>query len=160
MHAHRTLSGAIAGPFEAWLGLRGVRTLGLRLKQASASALELATRLQDHPAVTAVRYPGLPTDPGYERASAQMTNFGSVLSITLDATAEQTDAVIRALDIWTPATSLGGVESLVERRRRHAAEPISVPESLIRLSVGIEDIEDLYQDFLQALSVLEGKKLD
>lgn len=154
MHAHRTTNGAIAGPFEAWLGLRGARTMALRVKQASDSALVLARRLSEHPAVRAVRYPGLESDPGYERAAAQMNLFGSVLSITLDADAAQTDEVVKALKIWTPATSLGGVESLVERRRRHGAEPHSIPESLLRLSVGIEDVEDLYADLTRALSVL------
>ncbi|WP_167141865.1 trans-sulfuration enzyme family protein [Canibacter zhoujuaniae] len=152
MQAYRTSNGAIAGPFEAWLGLRGVRTLALRVGKANANALELARRLKDHPAVQAVRYPGLPEDPGYERAAAQMQSFGCVLSITLDATPEQTDDVLRALQVWTPATSLGGVESLVERRRRHAAEPDSIPESLLRLSVGIEDVEDLYADLVTAIN--------
>ncbi|MBM7052241.1 PLP-dependent aspartate aminotransferase family protein [Rothia sp. ZJ1223] len=155
MYAHRTTNGAIAGPFEAWLGLRGIRTLGLRVKQSSETALYLAKRLQEHSRVVAVRYPGLTTDPGYERASAQMKNFGSILAVTLDATAEQTDEVSRTMKLWTHATSLGGVESLVERRRRHRAEPVSIPESMLRLSVGIEDAEDLYQDFVQALSALE-----
>lgn len=154
MQAHRTTNGAIAGPFEAWLGLRGVRTMGVRLERSAASALELAQRLSEHPAIKAVRYPGLPTDPGYERASAQMHTFGSILSITLDATAEETDRVVAALKLWTPATSLGGVESLVERRRRHGSEPHSIPESLLRLSVGIENVEDLYQDLVTALETL------
>ena len=155
MAAHRTTNGAIAGPFEAWLGLRGVRTLGVRLERAAANALELAQRLQAHPAVKAVRYPGLPTDPGFERASAQMRTFGSILSITLDATAEETDRVVKALNIWTPATSLGGVESLIERRRRHGSEPHSIPESLLRLSVGIENVDDLYNDLAAALENLK-----
>lgn len=155
MQAHRTTNGAIAGPFEAWLGLRGVRTLGVRLERAAANALELAQRLQAHPAVKSVRYPGLPTDPGFGRASAQMRTFGSILSITLDATAEETDRVVQALNIWTPATSLGGVESLIERRRRHGSEPHSIPESLLRLSVGIENIDDLYNDLAAALNNLK-----
>lgn len=156
MRAHRTTNGAIAGPFEAWLGLRGIRTLALRLERSAASALELARRLQEHPAVELVRYPGLPTDPGFERARAQMSTFGSVLSVTLKADAVQTDRVVGALKLWTPATSLGGVESLIERRRRHTSEPASVPESMLRMSVGIENVDDLYADLVQALSLLEG----
>lgn len=156
MYAHRTFNGAIAGPFEAWLGLRGIRTMAVRFERASANALELAKRLREHPAVSAVRYPGLPEDPGHERATAQMTTYGAVLSITLDATAEQTDAVVRSLNLWTPGTSLGGVESLIERRRRHASEPHSIPESLLRLSVGIEHVDDLYEDLAQALDALEN----
>ncbi|ORC20641.1 cystathionine gamma-synthase [Rothia nasimurium] len=155
MNAHRTTNGAIAGPFEAWLGLRGIRTLGVRMERAAANALELARRLEAHPAVRAVRYPGLPTDPGHERAAAQMKTYGTILSVTLNATAEQTDRVVGALDIWTPATSLGGVESLIERRRRHGSEPHSIPDSLLRLSVGIEDVEDLYADMATALELLQ-----
>lgn len=154
MNAHRTTNGAIAGPFEAWLGLRGIRTLGVRLERSAANAMELAERLAEHPAVKAVRYPGLPSDPGHERAAAQMSTFGSILSVTLDATAEETDRVVAALELWTPATSLGGVESLIERRRRHGSEPHSIPESLLRMSVGIENAEDLYQDFVRALALL------
>lgn len=154
MNAHRTTHGAIAGPFEAWLGLRGIRTLGVRMERAAANALELAQRLEKHPAVRAVRYPGLPTDPGYERAAAQMKTFGSVLSVTLDASAEETDQVVAALKVWTPATSLGGVESLIERRRRHRSEPASIPDSLLRMSVGIENVDDLYQDLLAAFDLL------
>lgn len=155
MNAQRTTNGAIAGPFEAWLGLRGIRTLGVRMERAAANALELARRLEAHPAVRAVRYPGLPTDPGHERAAAQMKTYGTILSVTLNATAEQTDRVVGALDIWTPATSLGGVESLIERRRRHGSEPHSIPDSLLRLSVGIEDVEDLYADMATALELLQ-----
>lgn len=155
--AERSLSGAIAGPMEAWLGLRGLRTLSLRIRQSSSSAQILAERLSEHPAVAEVRYPGLPTDRGHERAKAQMTNFGSVLSATLDADAETVERVVEALTLWTPATSLGGVESLIERRRRHSNEAKSVSESLIRLSVGIEDVEDLWADLRQALdSVKKG----
>lgn len=155
MLAQRTTNGAIAGPFEAWLGLRGVRTLALRVAQANASALELARRLQDHPAIREVRYPGLESDPGHERAKAQMKGgFGSVLCIVLDASADETDNFLRALKLWTPATSLGGVESLIERRRRHGAEPHSIPESLVRMSVGIENVEDLYRDVVDALAAI------
>ena len=149
--AKRSLAGGIAGPFEAWLGLRGIRTLALRVRQATANAQILAERLGEHPAIAAVRYPGLPGDRGHERAKAQMDGFGSVLSITLNADAATTEAFVSAVRLWTPATSLGGVESLIERRRRHANEARTVSESLVRLSVGIEDVEDLWADLVQAL---------
>lgn len=135
LHSHRTLHGAIPGPHEAWLALRGLRTLHLRLERACANAAQLAERLAGHDAVAQVRYPG----------------FGAIICIEPvggRATAEQVERTVR---LWLPATSLGGVESMLERRRRHAAEPESVPEELLRLSVGIEDVEDLWQDLDTAL---------
>lgn len=152
---HRTTNGAIAGPFEAWLALRGVRTLALRVNKAMENAQILAQKFLAHPAVKEVRYPGLPTDPGHEKAKQQMSGFGSILCIVLDASVQETEEVLNRLQLWTPATSLGGVESLVERRRRHSSEPDSIPDSLLRLAVGIESAEDLYRDFEQALAPLE-----
>ncbi|MHA7177220.1 trans-sulfuration enzyme family protein [Arthrobacter sp. Sr24] len=149
---HRSIHGAIAGPFEAWLALRGLRTLALRVERSQASALELATRLEMHDAVEKVLFPGLPSDPGHLRAKAQMSGFGSILCIQIAGGADAAEAVVEALRLWTPATSLGGVESLIERRRRHANEPASVPENLLRLSVGIENLEDLWNDLEQALA--------
>ncbi|MFC8303800.1 trans-sulfuration enzyme family protein [Specibacter sp. NPDC057265] len=149
---HRSIHGAIAGPFEAWLALRGLRTLALRVERSQASAMELAQRLDAHDGVARVRFPGLPSDPGHVRAAAQMHGFGSVLCIEVAGGADAANAVVDALALWTPATSLGGVESLVERRRRHANEPQSVPENLLRLSVGIENLEDLWADLEQALN--------
>lgn len=158
LHAQRTLEGAVPGPFEAWLALRGVRTLALRLERSMASAAELARRLSEHPAVAEVRYPGLPQDPGHERAAAQMDGgFGSVVSVVLDDDAAAAERLVAGLRVWTPATSLGGVESLVERRRRHPEEPASVPESLLRLSVGIENVEDLWEDLLPGLDALADR---
>ncbi len=147
---HRTLHGAIAGPFEVWLALRGLRTLALRVERSQATAAVLARRLTGHPAVRRVRYPGLPDDPGHERAAAQFTGFGGIISIELDdvPTAE---ALVAAVRLWLPATSLGGVESLIERRRRQPAEPSTVPEQLVRLSVGIENVDDLWADLDRAL---------
>lgn len=130
----RDLYGAIPGPFESWLALRGLRTLPLRVERASSNAAELARRLAAHPAVEEVRYPG----------------FGGMLSIVLpDAGAA--DRFTHGTDLWVHATSLGGVESMLERRRRWAAEPVTIPEGLVRLSVGIEDVEDLWDDLEQAL---------
>lgn len=149
---HRSIHGAIAGPFEAWLALRGLRTLALRVERSQASALTLASRLDAHDGVSRVLFPGLPSDPGHLRAKAQMTGFGSVLCIEVAGGEEAAEALVEALRLWTPATSLGGVESLIERRRRHANEPVSVPANLLRLSVGIENVEDLWVDLEQALA--------
>jgi cystathionine gamma-synthase len=153
----RTLVGAIPGPFEAYLALRGIRTLALRVRQAQLSALELAGRLQSHPAVTVVRYPGLPDDPGHEIASRQMKGFGSIIAFDTIGTADDAEAFCDRVRLVTHATSLGGVETLVERRRRWPEERPDVPETLIRLSVGIEDVDDLWHDLSQALdSILPG----
>lgn len=154
MYQHRTSHGAIAGPFEAWLGLRGIRTLALRVNKAMENAHYLAQKLQQHPAVAQVRYPGLSQDPGHQRAKKQMKGYGAVLCIVLKAGAVETEEVVKRLKIWTPGTSLGGVESLIERRRRHGLEPDSIPESLLRLAVGIESAQDLYRDLEQALASL------
>ncbi len=149
---HRTINGAIPGPMEAWLALRGMRTLAVRIERASANAAELARRLGDHPAVSQVRYPGLSSHPGHQRALAQMRGFGAMLSFELvGQSAEQAERVCANVRLWTHTTSLGGVESTLERRRRHGGESVLVPESLIRLSVGIEDVDDLWNDLQQAL---------
>lgn len=151
MHAYRTLHGAIAGPLEAWLALRGLRTLALRIERAQANALELATRLAAHPDVAEVRFPGLPGDPGHERAKAQMDGFGTILGMRPRGGLEAADAVAATVGLWVPATSLGGVESTLERRRRFATESRTVPTDLLRLSVGIESVEDLWADLDAAL---------
>ena len=151
VRAYRTLHGSIAGPFEVWLALRGLRTLALRVRQSQASALELAQRLAAHPAVAEVRHPGLPADPGHERAARLMDGFGSIIGLRPHGGAEAADAVVAAVRLWVPATSLGGVESTLERRRRFATESVTVPADLLRLSVGVEDVEDLWRDLDQAL---------
>ena len=154
LHGYRTTRGAIPGPAEAWLALRGLRTLHLRVERAGANAAELARRLAGHPAVARVRHPSLPHDPGHERAAAQMRGFGAIVAVELAggaAAAEQLAATVR---LWVHTTSLGGVESTLERRRRHATEPATVPEALVRLSVGVEDVEDLWADLDRALSAL------
>lgn len=149
---YRSLHGSVAGPFEVWLALRGLRTLALRVQRSQETAGLLARRLVDHPAVEAVRYPGLPGDAGHERAAKQMDGFGSILCIEVAGGAAAAEAVAEKVRLWLPATSLGGVESLIERRRRQPAEPLSVPENLLRLSVGIESAEDLWADLAQALA--------
>ncbi|GAA1772942.1 cystathionine gamma-synthase [Pseudarthrobacter sulfonivorans] len=156
---NRTIHGGIAGPFEAWLALRGLRTLALRVERSQASAAVLAERLSKHPLVGSIRFPGLSTDSGHERAKSQMKGFGSIVCVQIAPVggldgADAADKLVRALQLWLPATSLGGVESLIERRRRHTAEPLSVPENLVRLSVGIENVEDLWADLKQALDSL------
>ncbi|MDI6024398.1 PLP-dependent aspartate aminotransferase family protein [Leucobacter sp. UT-8R-CII-1-4] len=152
----RALQGSIAGPFEAWLTLRGLRTLAVRLDRAEASAGELAARLESRPEVSRVRYPGLPGDPGHQLAVAQLDGFGAMVSIELAGGAEAAERFVEALRVFTPATSLGGVESLAERRRRLPSEPKAVPESLVRLSIGIEHVEDLWADLEAALTASGG----
>lgn len=152
MRAHRTLHGAIPGPFEVWLALRGLRTLALRVERSGATAAELARRLAAHPRVAEVRYPGLPHDPGHGRTTRLMTGFGSIIGLRPVGGPLEADAVVSRLRLWVPATSLGGVESSLERRRRFATESSTVPEDLLRLSVGIEDAEDLWADLDQALT--------
>ena len=147
----RKFNGAIPGPFEAWLALRGIRTFPIRFARASENALELAKRLSEHPLVTRVRYPGLPTDPQHDKAKSFMKGFGAIVSFEFVGNGEATDRVCESSKIVTYATSLGGVESLWERRRRWPIESASVPESLIRLSVGCEDVEDLWADIDAAL---------
>ena len=151
LRAHRRLHGAIAGPHEVYLALRGLRTLALRVERAQANAAELAQRLLAHPGVERVRHPSLPGDPGHALATAQMRGYGAMLAIEVHGGAEGAERVAAATRLWLHATSLGGVESTLERRRRHSAEVVTVPESLLRLSVGIEDVEDLWADLDQAL---------
>lgn len=142
--------GAVPGPMEAYLALRGLRTLPLRLCQAQTSAQVLAERLVTHERVRRVRYPGLPTDPGYDVARRTLSGFGSLISIEL-ADAKTADAFVEACALWVFATSLGGVESTLERRRRWPGELRMVPEGLVRMSVGIEHVEDLWADLAAAL---------
>jgi cystathionine gamma-synthase len=156
LRAHRRLTGSIAGPTEVWLALRGLRTLALRMERAQRSAAELARRLQGHPAVTRVRHPSLRADPGHDRAVRQMRGFGAILAVEVAGGAAAAEAVAAATVLWVHTTSLGGVESTLERRRRHAAEAATVPESLLRLSVGIEDVEDLWTDLDRALRAATG----
>lgn len=151
---HRTHHGAIAGPWEVWLALRGLRTLSLRVERAQENAAELARRLSEHPNVVAVRHPSLPDDPGHEVASRIMRGYGSVIGLRPAGGADGADRLIASLRLWLPATSLGGVESTLERRRRFDSESPTVPEDFIRMSVGVEHIEDLWADLAQALDAL------
>lgn len=152
LRLRRTLLGAAPGALECYLVLRGLRTLALRHARSQASAQVLAERLADHPAVERVRYPGLAGDPGHERCAQLMSGPGFMLAIEVTGGAEAAQTVAEATRLWVHATSLGGVESLIERRRRWPAENPRVPEGLLRLSVGIEDPEDLWADLAQALA--------
>lgn len=148
---HQNAMGAVAGPFDAWLVLRGIKTLGVRMDRHQANAAEVAEFLVEHPAVSTVLYPGLPTHPGHEVAAKQMSGFGGMLSFRLRAGEEAALAVCERAQVFTLAESLGGVESLVEHPHRmtHASvagSALEVPADLVRLSVGIEDVEDLLAD--------------
>lgn len=149
--ADRHDAGAVIGPFEAWLLLRGMRTLPLRVAQMCRSTQTIAEYLSQHPKVADVYYPGLESHPGHAIAKAQMQGgFGCLFSFLVKGGAEEALAVVGKLKLFHRATSLGGVESLVEHR--HTIEPhTGIPESLIRVSVGIEDADDLIADLTQAL---------
>jgi cystathionine gamma-synthase len=151
LRTRRTLHGGVAGSWDTWLALRGLRTLAVRLERAERNAGELARRLASHPRVERVHYPGLPSDPGHERARAQMAGFGAVVSFEVGGGVAGADAVVTALSLITPGTSLGGVESLLERRARYPGEQ-AIPPALLRLSVGIEHVEDLWDDLEAALT--------
>ncbi|MGZ4460254.1 MAG: trans-sulfuration enzyme family protein [Nocardioidaceae bacterium] len=136
----RDMVGATPGTLEAWLALRGLRTLHVRLDRAQENAQQLVRRLREHPAIGEVRYPG----------------FGAVISVVLDQGALAADLLTHKTKLWVHATSLGGVESTFERRRRWKTEPATIPDGLVRMSVGIEDVEDLWDDLRAALDDVVG----
>ena len=138
LKGRRSLTGAVPGAFEAWLALRGMRTLHLRVERAQANAQALLPRLEKHAAVSEVRYPG----------------FGGIVSIVLAEGELAADLLVRKTSLWVHATSLGGVESTFERRRRWKSEAPSIPVGLVRMSVGIEDVDDLWSDLESALDGL------
>jgi cystathionine gamma-synthase len=144
------VAGATPGALECFLALRGARTLALRLRHAQDSAGELARRLQSHPAVDRVRYPGLPGDPHHAGAAQQMSGFGAMISFEV-ADAATADAVCDRVQVINHATSLGGVESTIERRAKLPGQE-HVPAGLLRLSVGCEHVEDLWTDLETAFS--------
>ena len=146
--AWRTDGGAIPGPFESWLVLRGLKTLPLRIERASANALAVASFLAGHPRVSAVHYPG--TAPSAAAVKQMPRGFGPLLSFELYGTAADADAVVAAARLIVPATSFGGVESSWERRARWPAE--TAPDTLIRMSCGVEPAEDLLADLAAALA--------
>ncbi|MDW8123732.1 MAG: aminotransferase class I/II-fold pyridoxal phosphate-dependent enzyme [Geminicoccaceae bacterium] len=145
--------GAILGAFEAWLCLRGLRTLEVRLARQCASAMRLAAALAGHPKIERVLYPGLPAHPGHRVAARQMTGgFGGMLSILVRGGAEAAIAAAAAVRIWKRATSLGGVESLIEHRASIEGPDSPAPPGLLRLSVGLEDPDDLLADLERSLA--------
>jgi cystathionine gamma-synthase len=147
----RTQHGLILGPFEAWLLLRGMRTLEARVRAATDSAALLATWLRDHPRIAAVLYPGLQDHPGHAVATRQMSGYGAMLSIRVRGGARAAIATAAGVRLWKRATSLGGVESLIEHRASVEGKESPCPPDLLRLSVGLEDAEDLYADLDRAL---------
>ncbi len=150
--AARDLGGAILGQFEAWLLMRGLRTLHLRVDRASSSAQAIAQHLDSHPAVTVVRYPGLANDPGHTIAVSQMSRgFGSMLSFRVAGGFDAARRVATTTNLFIPATSLGGVESLIEHRVAVEPPESLVPDDLLRVSVGIEPVDELITDLDQAL---------
>ncbi|MDQ4105052.1 MAG: cystathionine gamma-synthase [Actinomycetota bacterium] len=149
-------AGAVPGPFDAWLTLRGIKTLAVRMERHCDNAERVVGALQAHPSVTSVRYPGLQSHPGHQVASKQMRRFGGMVSFTVRGGAAAALAVCARTRVFTLAESLGGVESLIEHpgRMTHASTAgtqLEVPADLLRLSVGIEDVEDLIDDLLAAL---------
>jgi cystathionine gamma-synthase len=150
-------TGGVAGPFDSWLTLRGVKTLAARMDRHCRNAMRVAQMLAEHPAVTEVLYPGLPSHPGHKTAQEQMRAFGGMVSFRLLAGEEAAVRACGRTRLFTLGESLGGVESLIEHpaRMTHASvtgSPLEVPGDLIRLSVGIEDCDDLLDDLRQALS--------
>jgi cystathionine gamma-synthase len=147
------MRGQILGPIEAYLLIRGMRTIDLRVRAACANAQELALRLSNHAAVAEVLYPGLPSHPGHAIAARQMQGgFGGMLSIRLRGGETAAIATAARTTLWKRATSLGGVESLIEHRGSIEGPGSPCPLDLLRLSAGIEDVEDLYADLDQAVA--------
>lgn len=149
----RKLTGGILAPFDAWLLLRGLRTLGVRWDRCSATTLALATHFSTHDRVVASLYPGLPSHPGHDIARSQMERgYGGMWSLLIDGSAADGRRIASSLDCFTPATSLGGVESHVEHRASVEGPHSIVPENLLRFSIGLEDPDELIEDLEAALS--------
>jgi len=153
--------GAVPGPFDAWLVLRGVKTLAVRMERHCDNARRVVAFLSEHPRVERVLWPGLPDHPGHEIAARQMRDFGGMVSFLVESEEEAVELVART-SVWTLAESLGGVESLIEHpaRMTHAstaAGPFAAPRNLIRLSVGIESADDLVEDLARALAATPAR---
>ncbi|WP_405887092.1 cystathionine gamma-synthase [Streptomyces longwoodensis] len=153
---HQNAMGAVAGPFDSWLVLRGTKTLSVRMDRHSENATKVADMLSRHPRVTHVLYPGLPEHPGHEVAAKQMRAFGGMVSFRVEGGEEAAVGVCNRAQVFTLGESLGGVESLIEHpgRMTHASvagSALEVPADLVRLSVGIENVDDLLEDLQQAL---------
>jgi cystathionine gamma-synthase len=148
--------GAVSGPLDAWLTVRGIKTLAVRMERHSANAQAIAERLVGHPALSALYYPGLSDHPGHEIAARQMSGFGGMLSVALKGGSAAARTFAESTRVFQLAESLGGVESLIgyPSEMTHASvrgTELEVPDNVVRLSVGIEDVDDLVEDVLQAL---------
>jgi len=151
----RTLTGGVLGPFDAWLLLRGMRTLFLRFEKASQNALQIARHFENHARLERVLYPGLESHPGHDIARRQMTNgFGGMLSLLVKGGADEARAIAANTKLFLRATSLGGVESLIEHRAAVEGPHSAVPQNLLRLSIGIENCRELIDDLEQSLEKL------
>ena len=150
----QVLSGAVPAPFDCWLIARGIQTLKLRVKKQSKNALKLANFLESHPKIEKVNYPGLESHPQHLLAKMQQKKgFGAMLSVLIKGSESETTAIAGKLNYFTLATSLGGVESLVEHRKSVEGKDSTTPYNLLRISVGIEHIDDLIEDWENALRV-------
>jgi len=148
----QTLGGAVPSPFDCWLMMRGIRTLALRVRQQVDSAQRVAEFLADHPAIERVNYPGLDSHAGHAIAARQMTNgFGGMLSFHVRGGADDAMALAARLQLFTRATSLGGIESLIEHRASIEGPTSATPQNLLRVSIGIEHVDDLIDDLRQAI---------
>lgn len=153
----RSFQGTILPAFEAWLLIRSLRTLHIRYTQASQNALAFATHFAQHPDIETVLYPGLPSHAGHATAAKQMQGgFGGMMSLLVKGAAHRALEIAKGTNIFIPATSLGGVESLIEHRRTVAGPDSGIPENLLRISIGIEHIDDLIADMEQALAATSG----
>jgi cystathionine gamma-synthase len=146
------LGGAVLAPFDCWLVLRGLKTLVYRVEAQAKSALRIATWLTSHPRVSVVNYPGLTQHPGHTTAAKQMRSFGSLMSFQISGNEDEAMRVVARARQWSRATSLGSVESLIEHRASMEGSQTKTPRNLIRLSVGLEHVNDLISDLEQALS--------
>ena len=157
MAYHQNAMGAVAGPFDSWLVMRGIKTLAVRMDRHCANAERVVELLQGHRRVTRIYYPGLPDHPGHDVAVKQMRAFGGMVSFQVEGGEQAALEVCNRTRVFTLGESLGGVESLIEHpgRMTHASvagSPLEVPADLVRLSVGIENVEDLLDDLTHALS--------
>ncbi len=152
LNAVQMAGGAVPSPFECWLTMRGVRTLPVRVQAQSTSAMSIAQFLASHRGVEAVHYPGLPSHPGHEIACRQMRGFGGMLSVQIGRNRAESMAFASRLKLFTAATSLGGTESLIEHRASVEGPATRAPENLLRVSIGLEHVDDLKEDFDDALA--------
>ena len=148
----QTLSGGVPSPFDCWLIARGIQTLHLRVKAQTETAFQLAQFLESHPKIESVNYPGLESHPQHEVAKSQMSGFGAMLSVLIKGDRKRTFEVANKLELFTKATSLGGTESLLEHRKSVEGEQSPTPDNLLRISVGLEHIEDMKADWDRALA--------